>query len=103
MIEPETMLLRLLLSVLLGGALGFEREYGSKAAGFGTLILISMGSSLLTMFSLKVDPNSSDRIATNIVTSIGFLGPGVIFSRRDELQGITTAATIGITTSLEKG
>ena len=103
MIEPETMLLRLLLSVVLGGAIGFEREYGSKAAGFRTLILISMGSCLFTMFSLMIDKNSTDRIASNIVTGIGFLGAGVILRRRGELQGITTAATIWITASLGMG
>lgn len=102
-LEINTMILRLLLAAVLGGALGFEREYVSKSAGFRTLILISMGSCLFTMFSIMFIGNSHDRIAANIVTGIGFLGAGVILRRQREVQGLTTAATIWITASLGMG
>lgn len=102
-LEIDTMLMRLLLAVALGGALGFEREYGSKSAGFRTLILISTGSCLFTMFSIMFIGNSNDRIASNIVTGIGFLGAGVILRRQKEVHGLTTAATVWITASLGMG
>ena len=102
-IDTQTMLLRLLLSVALGGVIGFEREYGSKAAGFRTLILISMGSCLFTMFSIMITKDTPDRIAANIVTGIGFLGAGVILRRQGEVRGLTTAATIWVAASLGMG
>jgi putative Mg2+ transporter-C (MgtC) family protein len=89
------MLVRLLLAVLWGGMVGAEREYRGKSAGFRTMITISMGSCFFTMMSLGIGANSSpDRIASNIVTGIGFLGAGVIFKDENRVNGITTAASI---------
>ncbi|AXY76351.1 MgtC/SapB family protein [Paraflavitalea soli] len=89
------MLVRLLLAVLWGGMVGAEREYRGKSAGFRTMITISMGSCFFTMMSLGIGANSSpDRIASNIVTGIGFLGAGVIFRGDNRVNGITTAASI---------
>jgi putative Mg2+ transporter-C (MgtC) family protein len=88
-------LVRLLLAALWGGLVGVEREYHSKSAGFRTMIMISMGSCLFTMLSTSVGaPGNPDRIASNIVTGIGFLGAGVIFRGENRVVGITTAATI---------
>lgn len=88
-------LLQFFLAALWGGIVGAEREYRSKSAGFRTMIMISMGSCLFTMMSMHIGtPNSPDRIASNIVTGIGFLGAGVIFRGENRINGITTAATI---------
>jgi putative Mg2+ transporter-C (MgtC) family protein len=88
-------LARLLLAALWGGLVGAEREYRSKSAGFRTMIMISMGSCLFTMLSISIGTNGNpDRIASNIVTGIGFLGAGVIFRGENRVVGITTAATI---------
>jgi putative Mg2+ transporter-C (MgtC) family protein len=86
---------RFLLAALWGGIVGAEREYRSKSAGFRTMIMISMGSCFFTMMSVLIGgENNADRIASNILTGIGFLGAGVIFRGENRVNGITTAATI---------
>lgn len=88
-------LVRFLLATLWGGIVGAEREYRSKSAGFRTMIMISIGACFFTMMSVFIGGNGNpDRIASNIVTGIGFLGAGVIFRGDNRVNGITTAATI---------
>jgi putative Mg2+ transporter-C (MgtC) family protein len=91
-------LLKILLSAILGGIIGLEREISHKGAGLRTNILIAIGSTLLTILSFKfailgknVDPS---RIAAQIVTGIGFLGAGAIIQARFSIHGLTTAASI---------
>lgn len=92
--EFET-LMRFLLAALWGGIVGIEREYRSKSAGFRTMIMISIGACFFTIMSVQIGVgNNPDRIASNIVTGIGFLGAGVIFRGQNRVNGITTAATI---------
>lgn len=98
------MLIRLLLAALWGGIIGAEREYRNKSAGFRTLIMISLGSCFFTIMSIKMGGSSSaDRIASNIVTGIGFLGAGVIFRNESRINGITTAATIWLVAAVGMG
>lgn len=78
----ENIILKIALAFLLGGIIGIEREYLNKAAGLRTLILICVGSCLYTIFSILLAEKTPDRIASNIVTGIGFLGAGVIFIKR---------------------
>ena len=100
----EIELLKLFVSLIIGGVIGAEREYRSKSAGFRTIILITLGSTLFTIFSMQIGmPNSPDRIASNIVTGIGFLGAGVIFREGSRVSGITTATTIWIAAALGMG
>lgn len=99
----ETLLLRLLMVIIVGGLIGAEREYRSKSAGFRTMILICLGSFLFTTFSKFLGEMSDDRIASNIVTGIGFLGAGVIFKSDNRVNGITTAATIWAVAALGMG
>lgn len=88
-------LIKLLISLLLGSILGFEREYKSKAAGLRTIALIAVGATLFTIMSKHIAfYQNADRIASNIVTGIGFLGAGVIFKEGFNVAGLTTAATI---------
>lgn len=90
---------RLCLSALLGGALGFEREWRQKAAGLRTNILIAMGATLFTVMSIDVSTGSggdSTRIASGIVTGIGFLGAGAIMRTGAGVKGLTTAAMIWV-------
>ena len=94
---------RLCLSALLGSVLGFEREWRGKNAGLRTNILIAMGSTLFTMMSIDVSTGSggdSTRIASGIVTGIGFLGGGVIFKEGLTVRGLTTAASIWVTSAI---
>src|SRR6187551_1691319 len=96
----EDILLRLVLAALAGGIIGAEREYRNKSAGFRTLILISLGSCLFTIASILIEENSKDRIASNIVTGIGFVGAGVIFKSETGVKGLTTAATVWVTAAI---
>lgn len=97
-------ILRLLLAVVLGAAIGFQRERAGKPAGLRTHALIALGSALFTVVSIfgfgtGVDPS---RVAAGIVTGVGFLGAGVIFRglRRDGVVGLTTAASIWTTAAI---
>ncbi len=91
----------ILLALLIGAAIGAEREYRSKSAGLRTMILVSLGSCLFTILSIRIgDPNNADRIAANIITGIGFLGAGVIFKDDNRVAGITTATTIWMVAAL---
>jgi putative Mg2+ transporter-C (MgtC) family protein len=95
---------KLFIAVLIGGIIGAEREYHNKSAGLRTLMLICLGATLFTMFSMELGhPNSPDRIASNIVTGIGFVGAGVIFMGGTGINGVTTAATIWATAALGVG
>lgn len=92
------------MAVLIGGLIGAEREFQDKAAGFRTIILITVGSTLFTIFSLSMDPGfTQTRIAANIVTGIGFLGAGAIVREHGRIGGLTTAATIWLSAALGMG
>ena len=99
----DELLLRLLMVIVVGGLIGMEREYHSKSAGFRTMILICLGSFLYTTISVNISDVSPDRIASNIVTGIGFLGAGVIFKSENRVNGITTAAAIWAVAALGMG
>lgn len=99
----ESIIIKISLAFLLGGIIGIDREYMNKAAGLRTLILICIGSCLYTMFSTVITEKSPDRIASNIVTGIGFLGAGVIFKEDNRVKGLTTAASIWVTAAIGMG
>lgn len=90
----------IMLSIIIGLAIGAEREYRGKSAGLRTFILVSFGACIFTILSIKIGIQSYDRIAANIITGIGFLGAGVIFKEENKVGGITTATTIWATASL---
>ncbi len=89
----DSRLQSIMMSILCGAIVGFEREYKNKSAGFRTVILICFGSTVFTLLS-RMGNVSDDRIAANIVTGIGFLGAGVIYQGKFSVQGLTTAAVI---------
>lgn len=80
--EPD-FLINIGLSLLAGVLIGADRELKGKASGIGTHCLVIGGSMIFTYISAMVDPNSTSRIAAQIVTGIGFLGAGIIL--KDEL------------------
>lgn len=88
------------LAFVMGAIIGLEREFRSKPAGFRTMILICVGSCLFTIISKNSNAMSPDRIASNIVTGIGFIGAGVIFKEGMSVNGLTTASLIWITAAL---
>lgn len=91
-------LTKLLIALIFGAIIGAEREYKSKAAGFRTVILIMVGSTLFTIVSQLI--GGEDRVASNIVTGIGFLGAGSIFREGVNVKGMTTATTIWIAAAI---
>jgi putative Mg2+ transporter-C (MgtC) family protein len=93
--------LKLIVSLLAGAIIGAEREYKSKNAGFRTIILITVGSTLFTIISFSMAGNfDPTRIASNIITGVGFLGAGAIFREGLNVKGLTTAATIWISAAI---
>lgn len=88
------------VAFIIGAIIGLEREFRSKPAGFRTMIIICVGSCLYTILSKESNTASPDRIASNIVTGIGFIGAGVIFKEGISVNGLTTAALIWITAAL---
>ncbi len=96
------LLLRLSLGIVLGGAIGFERELQRKAAGLRTNILICVGAVLFTELSIGMSSASGDpaRIAAQIVTGVGFLGAGTIIQGRGIVTGLTTAATMWLVAAI---
>lgn len=88
------------VAFIIGAIIGIEREFRSKPAGFRTMILICVGACLYTILSRESESGSADRIASNIVTGIGFIGAGVIFKEGISVNGLTTAALIWITAAL---
>jgi putative Mg2+ transporter-C (MgtC) family protein len=93
--------IKISLAVLLGAAMGLEREYRSKAAGFRTLTMISVGACLFTIISTYLGgAGNPDRIASNVVQGIGFLGAGVIFKDNLSVSGLTTATAIWVSSAV---
>jgi putative Mg2+ transporter-C (MgtC) family protein len=102
-VDPEW-IIKLVLAVLIGGSIGMERELRSKSAGFRTLMLICVGATLFTIISQIIGkPGSPDRIASNVVVGIGFIGAGVVFKNNNRVNGITTAAAMWLTAALGVG
>lgn len=98
-------LLQLGLAVLLGGAIGLERELAGKPAGLRTNILICVGATLFTLMSIRLafeGPGHGDptRVAAQIATGVGFIGAGTILHARGAVTGLTSAATIWVVAAI---
>lgn len=96
--ELTRVLLRLTIAVVLGGLIGYEREAKGKAAGLRTHMLVSLGSALFVLVPLQAGVPMADisRVLQGIASGIGFLGAGAIikYTNEDNIQGLTTAASI---------
>jgi len=102
-ITPEE-LLKLVLAIIAGGAVGLERELTHKAAGFRTITLICVGATVFTILDSRIaGASGAGRIAANIVTGIGFLGAGVIMHEANRVKGLTTAASVWVSAALGMG
>ena len=96
------LLVELVLAVVMGGAIGVERELKGKPAGLRTNILICVGATLFTSLSLKLSGGRGDpaRIAAQILPGVGFIGAGTILHTRGSVTGLTSAATIWIVAAI---
>lgn len=97
---------KVLVAALLGAIIGLEREWSGKPAGLRTLILVCTGSALFTIVSYNIadldtlGETDISRIASNIVTGIGFIGAGIIFKGKNNVHGLTTAATVWMSAAI---
>lgn len=92
--DSKTFLLRIGICFLLSFLVGIERQYRRRSVGLRTTILVSIGSFLFVLFSFKYPTDDFTRIASQVVTGIGFLGAGVIIKDGINVRGLTTAATL---------
>ena len=92
------LLLRLLVAGLLGGLVGFEREFRATEAGLRTHFLVALGSALFMLISQFAFNGHFDaaRVAAQVVTGIGFIGAGVIIFQKNAVRGVTTASGIWV-------
>ena len=105
------LILRIFVAALLGGMIGLEREYRSKEAGFRTHFLVAMGSALFMIVSAYGFSDSMNnelqrwdvsRVASQVVSGIGFIGAGTIIFRKTEnmVSGLTTAAGLWVVAAI---
>ncbi len=104
-----TFIIRLLLATIFGALIGLEREYHAKEAGVRTHLLVALGSCLFMILSIygfdafldhdnvSFDPS---RIASQVVTGIGFIGAGTIILHEQAVRGLTTAAGVWVTAAI---
>ncbi|WP_048947024.1 MgtC/SapB family protein [Enterococcus faecalis] len=107
---PE-IILRLVLAMVMGGAIGFERQYKNRPAGMRTHILVCMGAAIIALIQSQIAINAlkdalanpaltgvirSDqaRLIAQVVSGIGFLGAGTIIVTKQSVTGLTTAASL---------
>lgn len=114
--EYKIIIVRLVVAVLIGGLVGYERERENSAAGFRTNILVCVGAAIISLISesnlqramemaknplyqnvIKVDMG---RLGAQVVSGIGFLGAGTILRDKGVIRGLTTAATLWLVACL---
>ena len=107
MIEDIDAIFRLLLSVVLSGLIGLERESHGREAGLRTHILVGIGATLIMLTSVYIskqyglgNPADPGRVAAGVVTGIGFIGAGTIIRFRASVRGLTTAASLWVTAGI---
>ena len=86
--------IRMVLALLAGGLIGLEREAVHKPAGIRTHILVCLSSALAVLITIEQLPGEAAWIIAGIEMGIGFLGAGAIFKSKNEVHGLTTAASI---------
>jgi len=120
-VSETEIILRLVLAVVLGGVIGFNRSRHNKPAGLRTMALISLGSAAFTLIGIEaviqlsqlqtgIDSLTSgvsssinldsSRIIAGIVGGVGFLGAGAIIQSKGRVQGMTSAASIWVTSTI---
>ena len=92
--------LRLFTAFALGASIGFERQWRQKSAGLRTNTLVCLGSAAFVLLSIRIGGDATGRIASYIVSGIGFLGGGVIMKDGLTVRGLNTAATIWCSASV---
>lgn len=86
--------LRLAVGVGCGSLIGFERQWRARRAGLRTNALVAAGATLFVLYSVATEDSSPTRVASYVVSGIGFLGGGVILREGVNVRGLNTAATL---------
>ena len=94
--------LPIIVAVALGGLVGVERELHRKPAGLRTNILICMGAAAFILIARRIglSQDAISRMTAGIITGVGFIGGGAVLRDRENISGVTTAATIWVVTSV---
>ena len=97
-------ILRILIGGLLGAMIGLEREIRAKGVGVRTHFIVGLGSALFMILSMYAfegsDKFDASRVASGVVSGIGFIGGGVIIFQRNVIRGITTAAGMWVAAAI---
>ena len=93
---------RLAIAAALGGLIGFERERKGKAAGVRTHMMVAIGAALFVLVPIGAGLEAGDlsRVIQGVAAGMGFLGGGTILKRQDDIEGLTSAATIWFTAAV---
>lgn len=106
-------ILRLILAIIVGGLIGYEREYKNRPAGFRTHILVCVGATVISMIQLYSIEETTNmiiqypvlssalkadigRLGAQVITGVGFLGAGTIMHDKGSVKGLTTAASLWV-------
>ena len=94
--------MRIFVAGLLGGVIGFEREFRAQEAGVRTHFIVALGSALFMIISQYAFSGRFDaaRVAAQVVSGIGFIGAGVIIFQKNVVRGITTAAGLWVAAAI---
>lgn len=106
MISGMEIIIRLILSAILGGLIGIEREVNNRPAGLRTHVLVTVGSALIMLISIDGFSDAINRtgdparLAAQVVSGIGFLGAGTIMRNGNSINGLTTAASLWVSAGI---
>lgn len=113
----KEIILRIILALVIGGLIGYERELKNRAAGFRTHILVCLGATIISLLQIeignkaiemiKIAPELGEvikvdygRLGAQVITGVGFIGAGTIIHNKGNIKGLTTAATLWIVACL---
>ena len=116
-ITIKEIIIRLILALIIGGLIGYERELQNRAAGFRTHILVCLGATVISLLQIDIgnkaiamielNKNLSEvikvdygRLGAQVITGVGFIGAGAIIHTKGNIKGLTTAATLWIVACL---
>jgi len=88
--------IKIVVSLLCGGIIGFERQIRGKPAGIRTSILICLGTEVFVSHGTSLANGDQYRVLAQVVTGIGFLGAGLMISQEGTVRGVTSAAVIWV-------
>jgi putative Mg2+ transporter-C (MgtC) family protein len=101
MVSELVVVFQLILAVVLGAIIGWEREKQHRPAGLRTHMLVALGSALFTILSINAFPGDvPGRVAANILVGIGFIGAGTVLHMKEKIIGLTTAASLWVTAAI---